>query len=42
MQTRNPAAALLRNALVSAPPTPLLTSVVGGALAWTPPLGGHA
>jgi 2-polyprenyl-6-methoxyphenol hydroxylase-like FAD-dependent oxidoreductase len=39
MQTRNPAAALLRNAVASALPTPLLMTAVGSALDWTPPFG---
>ncbi|GAB3963362.1 hypothetical protein GCM10029978_020890 [Actinoallomurus acanthiterrae] len=39
MQTRNPAAALLRDTVASALPTSLLVSSAGAALSWTPPLG---
>ena len=39
MQTRSPAAALVRNAVASALPTSLLTRSAGAALDWTPPLG---
>ncbi|MEV0408114.1 FAD-dependent monooxygenase [Actinoallomurus sp. NPDC050550] len=42
MQTRNPAAALLRDTVASALPTSLLVSSAGTALSWTPPLGARS
>ncbi|PUB26282.1 2-polyprenyl-6-methoxyphenol hydroxylase-like FAD-dependent oxidoreductase [Promicromonospora sp. AC04] len=42
LQTRNPAAAWLRNAIASAAPTALLMRSAGAALTWDPPLGARA
>jgi 2-polyprenyl-6-methoxyphenol hydroxylase-like FAD-dependent oxidoreductase len=42
LQTRNPAAALIRNAVASALPTSLLMPLTGSAFAWTPPFGRRA
>ncbi|MET7329661.1 FAD-dependent monooxygenase [Nonomuraea sp. NPDC005650] len=39
MQTRNPAAALIRDAVASALPDSLLIGAAGAAFTWTPPLG---
>ncbi|WP_454856338.1 FAD-dependent monooxygenase [Promicromonospora soli] len=39
LQTRNPAAALVRNAVASAVPTSLLLRLAGSAFAWDPPFG---
>ncbi|MFD9944819.1 FAD-dependent monooxygenase [Nonomuraea sp. NPDC059023] len=39
LQTASPTAALLRNTITAALPTPLLMKAVGGALAWNPPYG---
>jgi 2-polyprenyl-6-methoxyphenol hydroxylase-like FAD-dependent oxidoreductase len=42
LQTRNPAAALLRDSLASAMPTSLLLGAAGSAFVWTPPFGNAA
>jgi hypothetical protein len=39
LQTRNPVAALVRNAVASALPTSLLLRLAGSAFAWNPPFG---
>ncbi|MFI6532898.1 FAD-dependent monooxygenase [Nonomuraea sp. NPDC050547] len=39
LQTAGPTAALLRDTITAALPTPLLMKAVGGALAWNPPFG---
>lgn len=39
LQTRNPAAALVRNAVAAALPTSLLMRLTRSAFAWTPPFG---